>query len=112
MIDWVKNDPSVPPCAKGDVQTLYSDTWLKVCRDLANASKHFELKPNSRNRPPVTADASSSSGFGVGRFGKGEFGIGEESIEIELNTGTTFQCAELVNGVIASWQTFFAAHGI
>lgn len=46
LIDWVKNDPAVPASAKAKavVDGLHKDTWLKVCGDLATASKHFELK--------------------------------------------------------------------
>lgn len=110
MIDWVKNDPSVPPTAKvpAIVQGLYNDQWLKVCGDLATASKHFTLT----TRTPITSSASSSRGFGVGRFGKGDYGVGEESIEVNLNDGTNFHCLDLVQGVLSSWQIFFTAHGI
>jgi len=52
MIDWVNNDPSVPATAKtaAAVQSLYSKKWLKVCGDLATASKHFTLT----SREPIT----------------------------------------------------------
>lgn len=110
MIDWVKNDPSVPSTAKvpAIVQSLYNDHWLKICGDLATASKHFTLT----KRTPITSSASSVSGFGVGRFGKGGYGVGEESIEVCLNDGTRFHCLDMVQSVLSSWQTFFSAHGI
>jgi hypothetical protein len=80
----------------------------RICRDLANACKHFTLNyPNA-----VTASAPSNRGFGVGRYGKGGYGLGEESIEVQLNDGTSFQCLDLVNNVIASWQSFFKSHGM
>jgi len=110
MIDWLKNDPAVPASAKADIviSDLRKDKWLKVYGDLAIASKHFKLK----QRVPVTSSATTSQGFGVGRYGKGNYGVGEESIEVQLNDGTTFHCLELVQGVIDSWMAFFAAHGI
>jgi hypothetical protein len=110
MIDWIKNDPSVPVSAKAAavVQGLYTDRWLKVCGDLATASKHFALT----NRVPVTFSATSASGFGKGRYGNGGYGVGEESIEVQLNDGTTFHCLDLVNGVLKTWQGFFMTHGI
>jgi len=110
MIDWVKNDPSVSSAAKvpAIVESLYNDHWLKVCGDLATASKHFTLT----KRTPITSSASSLSGFGVGRFGKGVYGVGEESIEVCLNDGTSFHCLDMVQGVLSSWQTFFSTHGI
>lgn len=52
MIDWIKNDPSVPASAKARAlaQGLYDDQWLKICGDLATAVKHFKLTV----RKPVT----------------------------------------------------------
>lgn len=110
MIDWVKNDPSVPESAKdcAAVEGLYSDQWLKICGDLATACKHFELE----KRVPITAAATSDNGFGMGRYGKGGYGLGEENIHIELNDGTCYPCLDLVNGVKETWQRFFATHKI
>lgn len=110
MIDWVRNDPSVPASAKGEatVNGLRSDKWIKICGDLATACKHFELK----YRVPITAAATSDNGFGMGRYGKGGYGLGEESIQIQLNDGTRYSCLDLVNGVKETWQRFFATHEI
>ena len=89
MIDWVKNDPSVPSGAKTkiEVESLFSDQWLKICGDLATAVKHFTLT----QRTPITSSATSGQGFGVGRFGKGAFGIGEEGIDVNLMTDDASQ---------------------
>lgn len=110
MIDWVKNDPSVPLRAKNSIviQGLHGDLWLKTCGDIANASKHFTL---SRGNPTV-ASTSSARGFGLGRYGKGSYGAGEASINVELNDGTKYTCLDLVNGVLSTWRGFFAAHSI
>ncbi len=112
MIDWVKNDPKVPPAAKADpvVQGLHDDRWLRICGDLANGCKHFTL--DLHKRKPITASASSKRGYGVGRYGKGGYGVGEESIEVQLNDGTSFPCLDLVNNVIKSWQSFFKSQGL
>lgn len=110
MIDWVKNDPSLLPSAKdqASLNSLRIDPFIRVCGDIANASKHFILT----TRVPVTSSASSISGFGVGRFGSGGYGVGEESIAVELNDGTKFDCLDLVHSVVLSWENFFETHGI
>jgi hypothetical protein len=110
LIDWIKNDPSIPALAKSkpEVDALYADTRLKVCGDLATAAKHFVLT----QRTPITSSATSCQGFGVGRFGKGGFGIGEESINVALNDGTNISALDLVEGVLGTWQSFFARHGL
>lgn len=116
MIDWVKNDSSLPETARTQsaMNGLYADRWLKVCKDLANASKHFTLTRGE----PITLSATSEKGFGLGRFGMGGFGVGEESIYIEvrlnnqLNETESFHCLDLVNGVMNTWRDFFSTHGI
>jgi hypothetical protein len=42
LIDWVKNDSSLPAAARTaeEIALLCKEPWLKVCGDLANASKH------------------------------------------------------------------------
>ena len=55
--------------------------WIKICGDLATASKNFTLT----TRKPITSVAESRRGYGLGRDGKGGWGVGEESIQIELN---------------------------
>jgi hypothetical protein len=110
MIDWIKNEPSVPASAKDKfaVDGLYTDQWLKICGDLATAGKHFKLT----SRVPITAAATSANSFGMGRYGKGGYGIGEESIVVQLNDGTTFHCLDLVNGVQSTWNRYFSDHRI
>jgi hypothetical protein len=108
LIDWIRNEPSVPSAAKAAAQVLYADQWLKICGDLATGCKHFELT----RRTPITSSALPARGFGVGRFGKGNYGDGEQSILIQLNNGNTCDCLELVQGVLSTWEKFFSAHNI
>jgi len=110
MIDWIKKDPSVPQSAKDEnqIESLYDNQWLKVCGDLATASKHFEFTI----RVSITSSSTSSQGYGVGRFGKGGVGSGEESIEILLNDGTKYDGLDLVNGVLNEWRQYFKLHGV
>lgn len=45
LVDWIKNDPSVPACAKERslIKGLRADRWVQICGDLATASKHFSF---------------------------------------------------------------------
>ncbi len=108
MIDWIKNDPAVPLPAKQDVQSLYSDPWIRICGDLANASKHFVLT----KRSPAVATTTVEQGFGVGRFGMGGWGVGEQAIQVTLSDGSSYDCLAVVNGVINSWRVFCSTHGV
>ena len=110
LIDWIKEDPGVPTVAKtkSEIDALRADKWLKVCGDLATAAKHFVLT----QRKPITSSATSRRGYSMGGHGKGGYSVGEESIEVSLNDGTHFSALELVAGVLDTWQSFFAKHGI
>ena len=110
LIDWIKNDPAVPGAAKQHsvVHALYADRALKVCGDLANSVKHFTLT----SRMPITRDADTESGFGVGRYGTGGYGEGEEEIVITLNDGTVLNALDFVQDVLTVWKTFFVAHAL
>lgn len=106
LIDWVKNDPAVPPAAKRDLSSIRQDKYMRVCRDLANANKHFKLD----YKDPVTSEATSKSGFGVGRFGAGAFGRGEESVTIVLTDETEYDALAFARSVIDVWDAFVARH--
>jgi len=110
LCDWIKKDPAVPQSAKQAITSVRADKNIAVCRDLTNATKHFSL--NIGHKRQVANDATSSMGFGVGRYGKGGFGVGEERIEVELMDGSTIGALDLKNNVVAIWTTFFKTHGI
>lgn len=52
LIEWVMKDPSVPQSAKttSEKANLYKNQWLKVCGDIADASKHFTLDLNRQKK--------------------------------------------------------------
>jgi hypothetical protein len=107
LVDWVKHCPTPP--RQVDLDNLRAVPCLKVCGDLATASKHFKLT----DRAPITDSATSSRGaYGTGRHGKGVYGVGEESIRVELNDGTTFDALGLTRQIVSTWRDFLASHGL
>jgi hypothetical protein len=109
LIDWVKNDTSLPSAARDEALSgqLHQQPWLKVCGDLATASKHFVLK----HRAPVVTSASSRTGYGLGRYGISSYGDGEEDIEVEV-AGKVWAAREFAVGVLQAWLQFFERHGV
>lgn len=106
--DWIKNDPSVPQSAKHDLTSIQDNKYFKICRDLANASKHMVITKYQ----PSSTDTSSSQGYGVGRYGKGAYGIGEENIKITHSDGSVISILELKDKMMSLWTDFFSKHGI
>jgi hypothetical protein len=76
--------------------------------ELANGCKHFKLT----TRSALASSASSARGFGLGRYGKGKYSEAEETISIQLDSGLTYDCLELAQGVLSTWETFFSTHGM
>jgi hypothetical protein len=91
LIDWVKHDAMLPASvrAQEEIDLLYREPWLKVCGDLATASKHYTLT----RRKSVVTSAESQRGWGQGRYGKGGYGVGEEAIVIRINNDTRVDCS-------------------
>lgn len=110
LIDWVKHDASLPASARTseEIDKLHREPWLKVCGDLATASKHYTLT----KRRPVVTSAESDRAWGKGRYGKGEYGVGEEAIVIHINNDSEWTALEFACGVLQAWLQFFERHGI
>jgi hypothetical protein len=53
IIDWIKKNPSLPTTVRDEVEHMYAEAHVAVCRDLANASK----------RSPSTGALSQSGGI-------------------------------------------------
>jgi hypothetical protein len=96
LIVWVRNDQTIPPGARTDavIDGLRNQPWLKVCGDLANASKHFKL----HHRQPVVTDATLDTGCG--------------DIEVEIENRFKWTAREVSVGVLQVWKTFFEHHGV
>ncbi len=110
LCEWVERDPSLSGIVKNDVQRVRKDPDMAICRDIANASKHYKLSKGYQGR--IAHRARSRQGFGIGRFGCGGYGVGEEHIEIVLSDGTRIDAIALKDSVVSLWSSFFDKHGI
>jgi hypothetical protein len=108
--DWVRRHPSASEAAKEEAWSLYSNTYIGVCRDLTNASKHYVLWQNYKDQ--VTEKVSAISAYGSGRYGVGDYGSGEESIVVMLKDGRRMDALFLAQEVIDLWEQFFRKHGL
>ena len=111
LVDWIGNDPAVPASAKTALTQFRHKSEIEICRELANASKHFQLDPR-RYPNPMVASSDSEQGFGVGRYGVGGFGIGEEEITVFLSAGTSVNGLRVMEDALREWKTFFQNHAI
>ena len=110
LIEWIRKNPSTSVTAKNELEAMYRNPDIGVCRDITNESKHFALKKDYEDR--VTDKTSAMSGYGVGGYGKGPYGIGEESIVVVLLDGTRFDSLTWAQRVVDAWDAFFAKDGL
>ncbi len=106
LIEITNMDENATSSQKSMASALRQDIEMQICRDIANAAKHFRLDPK-RNPSPTIERASTCEGFGVGRFGKGAYGIGEQSVTLHLSDGTTTNALILVERIFAKWAEIF-----
>lgn len=109
IIDWIKNNETVPVTTQKAVEKMYSDEYISICRDLANASKHFQFEKNYKNRK-ISSVESTQGGYGTGRYGKGLCGVGEEQITIKCLDGNEYNVLDFARAILKIWDGFFKEH--
>src|SRR2546425_10092210 len=87
LIEWIKKNPSTAATVKSDLEAMYRNPDIGVCRDIANESKHFALKNDYEDR--VADKTSAISGYGVGGEGKRSFRTCEYTNVVVRDYGTS-----------------------
>jgi hypothetical protein len=108
LVDWVKKHKSL---TQAQVDALYQEMLIKICADLANGSKHFQL-----TKPPKTTltTHSSSPVFEPGVFEPGVFQDDWQAwVELSASKAaaagvpTTCPVMTLATEVLAHWRRYF-----
>lgn len=100
--EWIRKDPTTRGPIAERLAALKPNSYLTLCSDLANASKHFV-----QGRKGAIEEVHGDQGFGMGRYGKGSYGVGEESITIHLADGTSLSILDLSNEVMKFYGQVF-----
>lgn len=100
--DWVKNDPSVPLHVRDSIEQLAAASPpLRICADLANATKHLKLK-----NPRVGAKPSHyNMAIVPGESSKVEYIVG-------TGRGTQQDSLDLARKCLSEWERILAAQGL
>jgi hypothetical protein len=96
LAEWIRKDPTAATDIKARLGEVQSHLIMRVCGDLANASKHFV----QRGKDSIKS-AESTQGFGMGRYVKGPYGVGEESIQLTLEDGALVGAIEFSRRLLA-----------
>jgi hypothetical protein len=82
LIECIEKDKASSTDLKARAGALRRDGEIKLCRELANGEKHFEL--DARQGVRHITGQETAQGWDVGRFGAGRYGVGEESVNPDL----------------------------
>ena len=107
LCEWVEKDRSIEKSVRGKRPTPQNNQYIAICRDIANASKHFMLNKPSECKA-ITAEVDSKQAYGEGRYGRGSYGQGEEAIKIKLANGNVIGALNFKNCVVGLWTSFFS----
>ena len=103
--EWIKHDRALPRESRKRLTTIERRPEIKMCADIATASKHM----SALRRETKIREVKSRKGFGHGRLGKGPFGNGEEEITIELNTGESINALDFCGKILELCRPLFEA---
>jgi len=99
--EWLEHDTaSQLGVSSGDIVAHFQSSMaLRACNAICNTHKHHTRSSGTTAR--IREVITSPQGFRI-------------SIEVDWATpaATTFDALDLVNECVASWRSFFAAHGI
>ena len=124
MTDWVykdarQRDPANPKPfgykGKGNFQKTVRDncTALDICYELAQGSKHFELRQEQRKRvrktdTSLTGDPSAFLGF----FKLDHDRLAGTVLKIRLTSEESVRAEDVFAEAITYWREFFEKHGL
>ncbi len=95
--DWLK-DPGA--ASQKDLEALFGEPDMCLCRDLANSHKHYSLRHPSQPAPPSEAREDSP---GTGSLG------GDISLVV-LSDGVKHDAFDLAGRILRRWEVFILTH--
>ena len=117
--DWIKNDPSLPPIAREAIEDeVKKYPALIIFADLANRSKHLELRPSSNrvggklSGKDVTIHAPTFHLNTKNGESKSEGGSVEYNYRIISNDGVEYPGLKLARTAIDDWKKVIHQLGI
>jgi len=103
IAEWVRgHNSSLKPAVDGFLRGI---TELQACRDICNASKHFQIT----RYVPDTADVYHSAP--PPRASENDEDA-HKRIKVLMSDGTKFELLSFADAVVSKWENFFQQHGL
>lgn len=102
--DWIKNDEAIPSDDRVSIETIVEGhPALMICADLANGSKHLELRKPRAGAPNLVRSLTV-----VG----GDPSKTRLDYEVMLDDGTHVLALDIARKALAAWRDVFATLGL
>jgi hypothetical protein len=96
--DWLKDAGAA---SDNDLNTFFaSSADMRLCRDLANAHKHYSLRSPSQPAPPSEAR----------EYAPGNGNLCFDVSLVILSDGTKHDAFELATRILRAWEDFISSH--
>jgi hypothetical protein len=109
MQDWIREGPAKSsPAIEADRTKLRGNKYVQMCRDIANASKHFTL-----TYIPTVSSVSREGAFTVGRSSVGGSDmVGGRDTYIIHAGSDRYGVGEVVREVLQLYEAFLNKHSL
>lgn len=105
--DWLKNDPASAGQTRGVEDEINNSAALRLCADLANATKHLEL------RSARTGDLNTSFGSKHYRVGLGSGVPTTVGASFDVRSGgSTWDAFNIAEQAMADWRDYLSRIGL
>lgn len=102
--DWIKYDPSIgSDMKKRMLAAAESEPNLQICSDLANRSKHYDLRNERRGAKVTSRDV---------KVVLGPSPRSESTHHVALNDGSLLTAQELAERVFVAWEKILHKEGL
>jgi hypothetical protein len=113
--DWLKQSASASYSPSQVEAYIEADKYLRLCREICNASKHQRLKPVPNDARAITFSATGT--FVVASIDPNDVKLESETspsfkVTVVAFDGSRYEADELAAHVILAWERFFAQWGI
>jgi hypothetical protein len=113
--DWLKTSASAAYSPSQVEAYIESDKYLKLCREICNASKPQKLVPGPNEIRDITFSATGT--FVIATIDPNDVKLESETspsfrIKVVAFDGSHYEANEFAEQVIAAWKQFFARWGI
>lgn len=116
--DWIENDSALPKATRdsitqavhhADASGAYKSPFLMICADLANRSKHLDLR-HIRNDAKLRGEVRVGITENV-LTGESSSSVSWEYV-VTLRDGSIHKAVDVAKNAVQQWRSILSSHGL